>query len=49
MKPYLPNQKTGMLAMNIEDKFRRMFGRKTVAQSALTKLGQALHLRNILN
>jgi hypothetical protein len=48
MKPYLPNQKTGRLALEVEGKYRKMFGEKTVAQHALAKLGQSLAFKENL-
>jgi radical SAM superfamily enzyme YgiQ (UPF0313 family) len=42
MKPYLPNRKTGNLALEVEGKYREMFGEKTAVQSAIAKLGQGL-------
>lgn len=48
MKPYLPNKLTGKLALQVEDKYREMFGVKTAAQHALTKLGQGLAFKENL-
>lgn len=48
MKPYLPNKKTRTLAMDIEEKYIRMLGRKTAAQSAVTKLGKSFALKEHL-
>lgn len=48
MRPYLPNQNTKILAMDIEQKYRRMFGNKTAAQIALTKLGQGFAFKEYL-
>jgi hypothetical protein len=48
MKPYLPNQKTRSLALNIEEKYGRLLGKKTAAQHALTKLGQSFAFKENL-
>lgn len=48
MKPYLPNKKTKRLALAVEEKYRRMFGQKTAAQEALTKLGQGFAFKENL-
>ncbi|RJR20174.1 MAG: radical SAM protein [Nitrospiraceae bacterium] len=48
MQPYLPNRKTAMFAMDIEERYRRLLGEKTVAQRALTKLGQGFAFKENL-
>ncbi len=48
MKPYLPNKNTRMLAMDIEEKYRRILGKKTAAQKSLTKLGQGFAFKEYL-
>ena len=48
MKPYLPNQKTGKLALNVEGKYRKIFGEKTAVQHALAKLGQGIAFKESL-
>jgi hypothetical protein len=48
MKPYLPNEKTGTLALEVEEKYRKVLGEKTAAQHALTKLGQSFAFKESL-
>ena len=48
MKPYLPNKRTGRLALEVEAKYRSMFGVKTATQHALTKLGQSFAFKENL-
>jgi radical SAM superfamily enzyme YgiQ (UPF0313 family) len=48
MKPYLPNQKTGKLALEVEGKYRKIFGEKTAAQHALAILGKSFALKENL-
>lgn len=48
MKPYLPNKLTGKLALQVEDKYKKMFGVKTATQHALTKLGQSFAFKENL-
>jgi len=48
MRPYLPNQRTRTLAMNTEEKYKMMLGKKTASQNALTKLGQGFAFKEYL-
>lgn len=48
MKPYLPNKKTEKLALEVEGKYRNVFGEKTALQHAFAKLGQSFAFKENL-